>query len=159
MRKARALLLITLSLLAAPALAEEISHLESGLKFTLPRGWATSQEGDVLIATNPNGTIYMVFMVTDIARSEELLGAIAEGMGGAIQDAQLTNEPVSRQIHDLTQIHAEGIGTCGGEACDWDLTLVTGSPTRKNLFVVAIGDITTNEQVIERVYDSIISAI
>ncbi|HEX5746635.1 MAG TPA: hypothetical protein VFZ09_10340 [Archangium sp.] len=153
MRKAHVLLLVTLSLLAAPALAEEIIHPESGLKFVLPRGWTYSQDGDALIATNLNGTVSMIFLVTDIDSSADLLDAISQELGDSIQDAQLTNQPVSQQSHGLTLVHAEGIGICGGEACDWDLTLVTGG--RKNLFMVAIGDIATNESAIHRVYDSI----
>ncbi|OJT23515.1 hypothetical protein BO221_16015 [Archangium sp. Cb G35] len=153
MRKAHVSLIVTLSLLAVSAMAEEYTHQESGLTFNLPRGWQTGQDGDVLTVISPDQTVAMLFMVTDIDRSDDLVEAVTTEVE-SLQDVQLTSEPVIQRVNGLIQVHAEGIGTCeSGEICNWDLTLVTGAS--KNLLVVALGDIEGHQTAINRVYTSI----
>ncbi|MGE6759824.1 hypothetical protein ACQKGO_17540 [Corallococcus interemptor] len=106
----------------APALAGDIVHRETGLTFTLPASWSPAQDGDVLIATSPDRQLSMVFMVTDIRSTEDLVADVTREMGGQLRDARLLSEPEARRVNNLIQTHAEGTGTCSdGTTCDWDL--------------------------------------
>lgn len=153
MRKAYVPLLATLCLFAAPVLAEELTHFESGLQFNVPRGWTQAQEENTLVAVSPDESTLLIFAVTDISESDEVVDRVAESMDENIQNAEVTRRPTLRKINDLKQIQAKGTGTCEGELCNWDFTLVVGA--RKNLLVLALGDIDKHEADIYGVYRSI----
>ncbi|WP_375745223.1 hypothetical protein NR800_10740 [Corallococcus interemptor] len=147
-------MLLMLSLLAAPELAGDVVHQETGLTFSLPESWSAGQDGDVLIATSPDQKLSMVFMVTDIRATEDLVADVTREMGGKLRDVVLLSEPEARRVNNLIQTHAEGTGTCSnGTTCDWDLTLVSGA--RRNLLVMTLGDLTSREATVHEVYESI----
>lgn len=154
MRRFPVPLLLMLSLLAAPALAGDVVHKETGLTFTLPTSWSASQDGDVLIASSPDRQLSMVFMVTDIRSTEDLVADVTREMGGQLRDVRLLSEPEARRVNDLMQTHAEGTGICSdGTTCDWDLALVSGA--QRNLLVVTLGNLTPEEAAVHEVYASI----
>ncbi|MBN8227849.1 hypothetical protein JYK02_10030 [Corallococcus macrosporus] len=154
MRRFLVSLLLMPGLLAAPAFAGDIVHRETGLTIALPESWSAAQDGDVLIATGPGAQLSMVFMVTDIRSTGDLVADVTREMGGQLRDARLTSEPEARRVNTLMQTHAEGVGTCSdGTTCDWDLALVSGA--RRNLLVVTVGDLTPEEATVHEVYASI----
>lgn len=153
MRNAFVPLIATLCLFAAPVFAEELTHVESGLQFNVPRGWTHKQDGDTLIALNPDETVALVFAVTDISDSKEVVDRVTGKMDQTIQDAQVTRRPTISEVNDLKQLHAEGTGTCEGQLCNWDFTLVVGG--KQNLLVVGLGDLDAHEAEVHAVYRSI----
>lgn len=153
MRKTYVPLIATLCLFAAPVLAEQLTHFESGLQFNVPRGWTQEQKGDRLLALSPDESTVLIFAVTDISESDEVVDQVAESLDESIQNAEITRRLSIREVNDLKQIQAQGTGTCEGELCNWDFTLVVGA--RKNLLVVALGDIDKHEADINGVYRSI----
>ncbi|AKJ02227.1 hypothetical protein ATI61_108383 [Archangium gephyra] len=153
MRRAYAPLIATLCLFAAPVLAEQFTDTQSGLQFDIPRGWTHKLDGNTLTALSPDETAMLLFFVTDISESDEVVDRVAESMDQVIQNAQVTRRLTIREVNDLKQIQAKGTGTCEEDLCNWDFTLVVGA--RRNLLVVALGDVDKHEAEIHGVYRSI----
>lgn len=146
-------LVAALCLVAGNARAEEMEHEESGLQFTLPDGWTHEQQEDMLIATSPDEGVEVAFIVSEADTTEELMDVITSELDEVIKGAKTTKDVTEEKVNNLTQIYAEGTGQCEGEPCDWDLTLVVGA--KKNLIVLAVGEIDANQKAITRLYNSI----
>lgn len=139
---------------ASPAAGGTVmTHAESGLQFTLPEGWKQSQDGNALAAENADGSIVMLFLVTDQKDVKE----VSEGIGSIVDETldkvEVTEDPKEEEINGLTQVWAEGTGEYKGEAQDWDISVVVGA--KKPMVVLAMGKIGDNEDEINGVYNSI----
>jgi hypothetical protein len=139
--------------LVSTARAEVVRHSSSGLQAEVPDSWTQEQEGDLLTVSSPTKDVVMFFFVARRNDVAEFIDGITEELDRWIKKAEITQEATEEEVNGLTQYYVEGTGEADGEPVDWDVTYVVGG--RSALAVVAVGDIGTNQAVINGIYGSI----
>ena len=66
---------------------------------------------------------------------------------------KVSNQGIGEEVNGLLHFFAEGTGIVQGDTIDWDLTFGVGS--RKSMVIVTVGDIDSNQAVVDRIYESI----
>ncbi|MCB1043729.1 MAG: hypothetical protein KDC35_12365 [Acidobacteria bacterium] len=144
-----AFLFVPLTLMAQ----ERFTHGPSGFSFELPAGWTYVGEGDHFEASSPDETIHLMFMVGKPGEVEEAMMDAVHGLDSVMTDSAISTEPTSVEINGVTQYYVEGYGNVDDVRIDWDLTLCVGS--KKNMVIIALGDIDSNQEMINKIYESI----
>ena len=132
---------------------ETFTHTPSGLSFTLPAGWSYTQEGDHFEAASPGDEVILLFFVGKFYEVEAAINGAVDELANIVKNPNITTETTEAEINGLLQVFIEGDGLFEGEVMDWDLTLVQGS--KKCMVVIALGDIDSNQRIMDGIYDSI----
>lgn len=142
-------------LLSIPIFAQEtFTHEGSGLSFTLPAGWTYTHQGSFFEAADPDQTLYLLFFVGKGYEAKAAINGAVDELANLIRDPKITTDITHSTINDLTQSYVEGDGlTADGEVIDWDLTCVQG--TTKTMVIIAMGEIASNQKIVDGIYQSI----
>ena len=154
--------LVTLLLLGSATIlyAENYKHKESGLQFTLPKGWTCTAEGDRITISNNDKTLAVVGGVIEKAAAKAIFDDIETFLSklDGFNDAEVTDGPRKEKVNALEQAWYEGTATIKGDngeeqEIEWDMTIVTGG--KSILFLVGTGAIEDNEEAYDAFFDSI----
>ena len=146
-----ALVILSAALAMAPV---TVTHNETGLRFDLPDNWETDQDGNLLAAFAPDESVLLMFFVGKADNAAALLENIVDELDGIIGDPEITSDDVvEEEINGLLQVYIEGTGVRGGEAVDFDLTMVIGG--KRNMSIVVLGDIDGWQDTVDEIYASI----
>jgi len=151
--------LATLLVFCSTAIAEHFKHQESGLQFTLPKGWTCKQSGDRITIENKDKTLACAGGVIPKENAKAIFANIENFIDNldGLDDVEITDGPTKETVNGLTQTWYEGTathaGTQGEEEIEWDITIVSGG--KAILFFIGIGKLDDNEDAYEEFFDSI----
>jgi hypothetical protein len=141
------------------AVAEDFKHQESGLQFTLPKGWTCKQSGDRLTIENKDKTLACAGGVIPQENAKAIFANIEKFVDqlDGLDDVEITDGPKKEKVNGLVQTWYEGTathkGTKGEEEVEWDITIISGG--KAILFFIGIGQLDDNEEAYDELFDSI----
>ena len=140
--------------------AETYKHEDSGLQFTLPKGWKCTKEDDRINILNKEKTVSIVGGVIEKAAAKAILGDIDEFLSSldGFDDVEVADGPKKEKVNGLMQSWYEGTASIrmdNGESVniEWDMTIISGG--KNILFLVGTGELDKNEETYETFFESI----
>ena len=140
--------------------AEEFKHKESGLQFTLPKGWTCTQKDNKILVENKDKTLACAGGVIPKDSAKAIFADIkkfADSIDG-FDDVEVTDGPRQETVNGLEQAWYEGTATVtdgqGDEKeIEWDMTIIAGG--NAVLILVGTGALDENEEAYEAFFNSI----
>jgi hypothetical protein len=140
--------------------AKEYVHQESGLTFSLPKGWTCTKEGGKITIENGDKSLACVGGVIPQETGKAIFADIKKFVDDleGLEDAEVTGGPEKETVNGLVQTWYEGTATClnnaGAETeIEWDMTIVSGG--KAVVFFVGMGKLDENEEAYEEFFESI----
>jgi predicted Zn-dependent protease len=159
MKYCHVLTAIAIMAIATAAAAEDVTHMESGLSFKLPKGWVCAENGERITITNADKSVSCVGGVIPAEAAKAIFAdieAFLDKLDG-LDDVDVTDGPQREKVNGLEQAWYEGKATAKIEGktqeVQWDMTIVTGG--KAILFLVGIGKLDENEKDYEALFESI----
>lgn len=148
-------------LTAATAIsAKDYTHQESGLRFSLPKGWTCTEEGGKITIENKDKSLACVGGVIPQEAGKAIFADIKKFVDDleGLEDAEVTGGPEKETVNGLVQTWYEGSATCLNNAgketeIEWDMTIITGG--KEVVFFVGMGKLDENEEAYEEFFESI----
>lgn len=119
---------------SSPSGAGEVfTHNEAGVRFTLPAGWKTKNEGETLIATSEHEAISVVLWVPRGDDFDKATDELKQRLQSVIKNPQVTTPGQEITHNGMRAYTAAGTGEVNGEQIIWEVDIIQ---SKKPFFVV-----------------------
>jgi len=145
--------IVILSLAPHHIKADLIAHEESGIEFWVPEDWQHEIKDDLLIVLNPEETVRLFFLTSGIQVLGQVTDALREEVSRVINQPEVTSISQQGENNQLLYYDAQGFGLYESEIVDWELRFIAGA--RKSLMIIALGDLESERQTIEEMYQTV----
>lgn len=95
--------------------ARTFTHEAGGIQFDLPGGWKSEPDGEMLSISSADGSISIVFWVTEADDFEAAAEALGEELGKQIKNLKFDGEPKEGQHNGMEYASFTGSGQMEGE--------------------------------------------
>lgn len=140
-------------MLAAPVLADTLSHEEGGIRVDIPDGWLVEIDEHLLIVSDPAEEVSIFIFVSELQIVEHFTNALIDEVAKVITKPEVVSEAVQTESNGLFRFHAEGFGLHESDIVDWDLTFIAGA--RKSMILIALGSVEDHREQVDGIYASI----
>ncbi len=100
------------------------THAASGLQFEAPPSWEAEADGDMMTLTSADGTLSVIFWVTEEDTVKESLNALDEEFDKIMKNMKPSGEPQKGMLNGLTVYSVNGTGEVDGVAIEWSAVLI-----------------------------------
>ena len=130
-----------------------IVHEDCGVEFWIPDDWEHTIEGDLLIVEDPEAKLKLFFLTSGIQMFGQFSDALREEISRVIAQPEVASVSEQGENNELIYYDAHGFGLYQREVVDWELRFVAGA--RKSLMIIALGDLDSHRQTVERIFQTI----
>lgn len=122
---------------AASGEAKTYTHEEAGVQFTVPAGWKTDEQGEVLTITSADDNVGIMFWVPSENDFDAAVKSIEGELDKIVKNPKFNEQPEEGTINGMRYISQSGTGEIEGKNAEWDVTVLDA---KKPVFVVSFFD-------------------
>ena len=139
MRKLITSFFLTVTLVAAPAFAETITHDVAQVSIGVPKGWKVKKDGEALTLMDKDEDTAVAFAVVDASDLKEAAKRVEKSLEKKIKKLKWEKEE-KVTINGMKGVALDGDGRLDGKDVDLAVLVLDTPNDKKDLFVIAIAE-------------------